>query len=115
MIWWPKQIPICGTRALRAARIDAAFRAAYLQAVQSYEALRRQIDDREVEASAAEAQEIRGRVLAKPSIHTLPRAVPGSTRARTAPALSRTTLRKIQVLHVLSGHDKRDIAGDYVW
>ena len=29
--------------------------------------------------------------------------------------LSRDTLRKIRVMHVLSGHDKRQIAKDYVW
>jgi hypothetical protein len=29
--------------------------------------------------------------------------------------LSPTTLRKIRVMHVLSGHDKRAIAKDYVW
>ena len=29
--------------------------------------------------------------------------------------LSRSTARKIRVMHVLSGHDKREIAKDYVW
>ena len=29
--------------------------------------------------------------------------------------LSPATLRKIRVMHVLSGHDKRAIAKDYVW
>jgi len=29
--------------------------------------------------------------------------------------LSPTTLKRVRVMHVLSGHDKRQIAGDYVW
>jgi hypothetical protein len=29
--------------------------------------------------------------------------------------ISPATLRKIRVMHVLSGHDKRQIASDYVW
>ncbi len=30
-------------------------------------------------------------------------------------ALSPVTLKKIRVLHILAGHDKRAIAGDYIW
>ena len=30
-------------------------------------------------------------------------------------ALSPVTLKKVRVLHVLAGHDKRDIAPGYVW
>lgn len=30
-------------------------------------------------------------------------------------SLSPTTLEKIRVLHILSGHDKREIAQDYIW
>ena len=29
--------------------------------------------------------------------------------------LSPSTLRRIRVMHILSGHEKRDIAHDYVW
>jgi hypothetical protein len=29
--------------------------------------------------------------------------------------LSPTTLKRIRVMHILSGHDKRGIAGDYIW
>ncbi len=29
--------------------------------------------------------------------------------------ISRTTIKRIRVMHILSGHDKREIAKDYVW
>ena len=29
--------------------------------------------------------------------------------------VSPTTLRRIRVMHILHGHDKREIAKDYVW
>ena len=30
-------------------------------------------------------------------------------------ALSPVTVKKVRVLHVLAGHDKRKVAPDYVW
>jgi hypothetical protein len=30
-------------------------------------------------------------------------------------SLSPVTLRKLRVVHILAGRDKRDIAGDYIW
>ncbi len=30
-------------------------------------------------------------------------------------SLSPTTLKRIRVMHILSGHDKRNVAKDYIW